>query len=145
MVVKEKGQFSNGEAVTHWNRIHPNERAVFGFQAISFYEDSAKGVWTVQHYDLLAMRTSRLQAQGHGIDEGIDPGPNVLKINNERVYVFHHGLSGHSGFAIEAEDRYIENRVEQIIGRDHVVLLFSKKSVLRAEKSLKLAGETVFN
>ena len=73
------------------------------------------------------------------MNEGIDTGPNVLKINDEGVYLFKHGLGGSSGLAIEAKDGYVENRVDETLGRDHVVLLFSKKTVLRAKQRLELS------
>ena len=91
------------------------------------------------------MALSGFQTQGHGIDEGVDSGPNVLKVNDEDIYVFKHGLGGHSGFAIEAEDGDIENRVDQILGSDHVVLPFSKKPVLGAKQGLKLARKVTVN
>jgi len=79
------------------------------------------------------------------MNEGVDSGAHVLKINDEGIYLFKHGLGRHSGHAIETKNRNLETGVDHILGRDHIILLFSKESVLGTEQRLQLARETMFN
>ena len=114
MAHEEAGKFSNGQTMTHWDSIHAYKRGKLRPQAVAFQAVSPKGIWTVQDQDLVAMGASGLQAQGHGVDEGIDTGAYILEVDDESVYLLKHGVSWCRAFAIEAEYRDLEHRVGPI-------------------------------
>ena len=71
-------------------------------------------------------------------DEGVDTAAEVLQVDEQDVEGIHHRGGRPPHFAIEAEDRNAELRVEEVRRFDHVVLLVALDSMLRAEGGAQL-------
>lgn len=117
--------------MTHGDGIAPDKGCPSGLQQASLDGVSPGGVGPVEHEDLFVEFPRSFQAIGESPGKGVHAGPRVLEIDDERIDFGEHLPGRNAGGAVEAENRYAENRVGQIPGFDHVVLFFRKKPMLR--------------
>jgi hypothetical protein len=68
-----------------------------------------------------------------GGDEGIDSAAKVLEIDQENVEALHRLGRRPAYLSIEAEDRDLVQRIREVVAFDHIVLLVTAKTMLRAE------------
>ena len=127
--------------MAHGNGVAPDERGGFGRQAVAFHAQPVDGVGTIQDRHPLAEFAGGLQAVGDGVDEGIDPGADILQVHQQNVDRRQHLFRGDPRLAIEAENGQTGNGVRDVVGLDHVVLLFGKKAVLGGVEGFQLAGK----
>ena len=85
---------------------------------------------------------SRLETIGHGVKKGVDPRPNIKKINYENIDKIEHFPGWPSIVAVKAVERQAGNGINGMAGLYHIVLLFRKKTMLGRKKAGQLAWKT---
>jgi hypothetical protein len=73
------------------------------------------------------------QAVGHGVDVGVDPGADILKVDHDRVQAGEHLGGRLARFTVERVDGHLPSRVLGVGRLDHVLLQVRPEAVLRAE------------
>ena len=66
-------------------------------------------------------------------DERVDAAAEVLQVDEQHVERVEHRLGRPAHFAVQAEYRDAEHRIDEVGRLDHVVLLVAAQAVLRAE------------
>ncbi len=74
-----------------------------------------------------------LQDIPQGRHEGVDAAAQVLEVHEECIEGVHHGGRGPPHLPVETEDREAMDRIHEVRGFHHVVLLVPTQSVLGAE------------
>jgi len=77
-----------------------------------------------------------------GGQKGINPGPHILEIHHQHIDAFHHFHRRDPGFAVKAENRDFQPRIDDVVRFDHVILFFSIKSVLRGKQGRQQSGKS---
>jgi hypothetical protein len=77
-------------------------------------------------------------AVGHRVDVGVNPGADVLQVDDQRVDTAQHLPRWLTRLAVEGIDRHPAARVVAMGRLDHVVLHVRTKSVLGAENRAEL-------
>ena len=145
VIIKEPGNLADGESVPHRDRIHADKRGIIRFYGVSLDLYAAYWIGAVEHHDLLFVFSGGLKAERHRINKGVNPGPNVLKINNQHIYEVKHLFRGYPGFAVQTENRDFQEGICHVRRGDHVVLFFREKTVLRTEERLEPTRERFGN
>jgi hypothetical protein len=130
-------EFAEGQAVAHRNGAGADEAFPTGAERQAL-DRAAGGIGTVEHPDRLAMLGGSLEHVQQRRDEGVDTAAKVLQVDQDGVERTH-GLAGGAAYlAIEAEYRDAVQRIGEVLGFDHIVLLVAAQAVLWTERCAEL-------
>ena len=118
--------------MTHGQRSGADEALPAASQPRAFH-GPAGGIGAIQHPHGLAVGGRRFQEVAQRRDEGIDPAPQILQVDEDHVERVHHRVRRPAHLAIQAEHRDAMRRVVEVGRLDHVVLLVAAQPVLRTE------------
>lgn len=102
--VEELGEFTDGEAVTNWQREISGEGSFAGIENRAFDNFSAERIGTIENVESDVALSSFLHAIGQGGGVGVKADASVLHIEDESVDTGEHFVSGAARVAIEAVD-----------------------------------------
>ncbi len=98
------------------------------------FDRTSRGVRPVEHPDALAVLGRGLEHVQKRGDEGVDPAPEVLKVDQDGVEGAHRLAGRAPNFAVKAEHRDHVDRIGEVVGLHHIVLLVAAEPMLRAER-----------
>ena len=99
------------------------------------------GVEPVEDDNLGAGFGGAFQTVHHGPNKCVDAGPHILKINQQHVDVAEPLGFWLPGLAVERIDPEPGGPVDGVSGLNHVVLLFTKETVLGRKEAAELTGK----
>ena len=119
--------------MAHWQRPGADEALPARAKRQAFDRPTGR-VGTVEHPDALAVLGGGLEHIEQRRDEGVDSAAEVLEIDQDRVERAHRLAVRTADLAVKAEHRNSVDRIDEVLGLHHIVLLVATKPVLRAER-----------
>ena len=132
VIDEPKPELAEGQAVAHRKRSGADEALPPGLQGQPF-DRPAGGIWPVEHPHALAGLGRSFEHIEQRRDEGVDPAADVLEVDEDGVERAQRLAARTADLAVEAEHRDIVDRVGEVVGLDHIVLLVAPEAVLRPE------------
>ena len=101
LFVQPAGHLAAGEAVPEGNGVEAHEGLVPLLQHRALALEAADGVWSIQDDEPDASLGACLHGKGHRPNEGVDPHPHILQVEEERVEGVQHFRGGLAHLSIE--------------------------------------------
>jgi hypothetical protein len=120
------------QAVAHRQRPRADEAFPARAQRQPF-DRTSRRVRPVEHPHALAVLGRGFEHIEKRRDEGVDSAADVLQVDQDRVERAHRLAARAPHLAIEAEHRNLVDRIGEVVGLHHIVLLVAAKAMLRAE------------
>ena len=124
--------FAHGQSVPHRHRAGAHETFPSFFEKRALDRPSRR-IGPVQHPNRLAMFGCGFEHIKQGRDERVYPASKILQIDQYDIESLHRLPGRTANFPIQAEHRNIVDRIHEILGLDHIVLLVAPQTVLRAK------------
>jgi hypothetical protein len=125
-------ELAERQAVAHRHRPGADEALPARAQRQPF-DRAARGIGPVEHPDALAVLGRGFEHVEQRRDEGVDAAAEVLQVDQDRVERAHRLAGRAAHLAVEAEHRDAVDRIGEVVGLDHIVLLVAAQPMLRAE------------
>ena len=137
MIDEPLPELAERQPVAHRDRSGADKASPAGPQRQALDRPSRR-VGPVEHPDALAVLGRGLEDVQQRRDEGVDPAAKVLQVDEDSVERAERLAGRAASFAVEAEHRDAVDRVGEVLGLDHIVLLVAAQAMLRTERGGQL-------
>ncbi len=127
-------QFAHGQSVAHRHRPRADEALPARAQRQPLDRPAGR-VRAIEHPHGFARPGGGLQHVAQRSNKRVDAAAEVLQVHQQHVERIEHPRGRPAHLAVEAEDGDAVRRIHEVRRFDHVVLLVSPQTVLRAERA----------